>query len=198
MLLAAIDENHRVESTWDDFFNEGTIRIGSKNKIFGLGSHTCLTRWLLVLRNGVIYTNEDSLPFAESMAVANGRVLRAGNHSFVKVGIFLHRLLGSESDVNAVFTNGRIRKDKIILVTYPIDESTYFSTALLLLESIEFKQRTKHILEIIEEVKWQHVDPGMLTSKFISDIVMAVSSSMAVRERSSESARFEILNDQHR
>ncbi|KAL2324775.1 hypothetical protein Fmac_023833 [Flemingia macrophylla] len=37
----------------------------------------------------------------------------------------------------------------------------------------------------------------MLTSKFISDIVMAVSSSMATRERSSDSARFEILNDQH-
>ncbi|XP_047173369.1 UDP-glucose:glycoprotein glucosyltransferase [Vigna umbellata] len=106
-----------------------------------------------------------------------------------KVGIFLHRLLGSESDVNAVFTNGR--------VTYPIDESTFLSADLLLLESIEFKQRTKHILEIIEEVKWQHVDPDMLTSKFISDILMAVSSSMATRERSSESARFEILNDKH-
>ncbi|WVY92629.1 hypothetical protein V8G54_031717 [Vigna mungo] len=107
-----------------------------------------------------------------------------------KVGIFLHRLLGSESDVNAVFTNGR--------VTYPIDESTFLSADLLLLESIEFKQRTKHILEIIEEVKWQHVDPDMLTSKFISNILMAVSSSMATRERSSESARFEILNDKHR
>lgn len=43
----------------------------------------------LVLRNGVIYTSDDSLPFAESMAVANGRVLRVGNHSFVKVIIFL-------------------------------------------------------------------------------------------------------------
>ncbi|KAK7333800.1 hypothetical protein VNO80_30579 [Phaseolus coccineus] len=109
--------------------------------------------------------------------------------SCCQVGIFLHRLLGSESDVNAVFTNGR--------VTYPIDESTFLSADLLLLESIEFKQRTKYILEIIKEVKWQHVDPDMLTSKFISDIVMAVSSSMAVREQRSESARFEILNDRH-
>ncbi|CAJ1963682.1 unnamed protein product [Sphenostylis stenocarpa] len=143
------------------------------------------------------------------------------------VETFLHRLLGSESGFNAVFTNGR--------VTYPIDEHTFLSSDLLLLESIEFKQRTKHILEIIEEVKWQDVDPDMLTrlviqisipgayaffaqqrrssiipeikvclivekslqNKFISDIVMAVSSSMAMRERSSESARFEILNDQH-
>ncbi|TKY68297.1 Exoenzymes regulatory protein AepA [Spatholobus suberectus] len=38
----------------------------------------------LVLRNGVIYTSDDSLPFADSMAVANGRVLRVGSHSFVK------------------------------------------------------------------------------------------------------------------
>ncbi|RDY14702.1 ytcJ, partial [Mucuna pruriens] len=38
----------------------------------------------LVLRNAVIYTSDDSLPFADSMAVANGRVLRVGNHSFVK------------------------------------------------------------------------------------------------------------------
>ncbi|XP_020233457.1 protein LONG AFTER FAR-RED 3 isoform X1 [Cajanus cajan] len=38
----------------------------------------------LVLRNGMIYTSDDSLPFADSMAVANGRVLRVGNNSFVK------------------------------------------------------------------------------------------------------------------
>ncbi|KAG4971067.1 hypothetical protein JHK85_037488 [Glycine max] len=38
----------------------------------------------LVLRNGVIYTSDDSLPFADSMAVANGRVLCVGNRSFVQ------------------------------------------------------------------------------------------------------------------
>ncbi|XP_057737491.1 UDP-glucose:glycoprotein glucosyltransferase [Arachis stenosperma] len=106
-----------------------------------------------------------------------------------KVENFLYRALGSESGVNAVFTNGR--------VTYPIAEGTFLSADMHLLESIEFKQRTKHIVEIIEEVKWQDVDPDMLTSKFISDIVMGLSSSMATRERSSESARFEVLSDQH-
>lgn len=35
-------------------------------------------------------------------------------------------------------------------------------------------------------------------SKFIGDIVMLVSSSMAMRDRSSESARFEVLHSQHR
>ncbi|XP_012568016.1 UDP-glucose:glycoprotein glucosyltransferase [Cicer arietinum] len=102
---------------------------------------------------------------------------------------FLSTSLGSESGVNAVFTNGR--------VTSPIDENTFLSADLYLLESIELKKRTKHIVEIIEEVNWQDVDPDMLTSKFISDIVMSVSSSMSMRERSSESARFEILNDEY-
>ncbi|XP_045817511.1 UDP-glucose:glycoprotein glucosyltransferase-like isoform X2 [Trifolium pratense] len=102
---------------------------------------------------------------------------------------FLYIALGSESGVNAVFTNGR--------VTCPIDESTFLSADLHLLESIELKKRTNHIVDIIEEVTWQDVDPDMLTSKFISDIIMSVSSSMSMRERSSESARFEVLSDQH-
>ncbi|KAJ1419971.1 UDP-glucose:Glycoprotein Glucosyltransferase [Sesbania bispinosa] len=72
-----------------------------------------------------------------------------------KVEKFFYRILGSESGVNAVITNGR--------VTYPIDESTFLSADLHLLESIELKKRTKHIMEIIEEVKWKDVDPDMLT-----------------------------------
>lgn len=51
----------------------------------------------------------------------------------------------------------------ILQVTYPIDESTFLSDDLHLLESVEFKQRTKHIVEIIEEIKWQDVDPDLLT-----------------------------------
>ncbi|KAF3434288.1 hypothetical protein FNV43_RR25391 [Rhamnella rubrinervis] len=38
----------------------------------------------LVLRNAVIYTSDDSLPFADSLAVRNGRILRLGNYSYVK------------------------------------------------------------------------------------------------------------------
>ncbi|KAI5405634.1 hypothetical protein KIW84_052417 [Lathyrus oleraceus] len=71
---------------------------------------------------------------------------------------FLSTTLGSESGVNAIFTNGR--------VTCPIDEGTFLSVDLHLLESIELKKRTKHIVEIIEEVKWEDVDPDMLTSHF--------------------------------
>ncbi|KAI4323549.1 hypothetical protein L6164_023146 [Bauhinia variegata] len=38
----------------------------------------------LIVTNGVIYTSNDSFPFADSMAVANGRILRVGNYSYVQ------------------------------------------------------------------------------------------------------------------
>ncbi|XP_034704743.1 protein LONG AFTER FAR-RED 3 isoform X2 [Vitis riparia] len=37
----------------------------------------------LVVRNALIYTSDASLPFADSMAVSNGRILRVGNYSSV-------------------------------------------------------------------------------------------------------------------
>ena len=46
---------------------------------------------------------------------------------------------------------------------FPGDEGTFLSHDLHLLETMEFKQRVKHIGEIIEEVQWQDVDPDMLT-----------------------------------
>jgi UDP-glucose:glycoprotein glucosyltransferase len=51
----------------------------------------------------------------------------------------------------------------VLQVTCPIDEGTFLSADLHLLESIELKKRTNHIVEIIEEVKWEDVDPDMLT-----------------------------------
>ncbi|XP_068312697.1 UDP-glucose:glycoprotein glucosyltransferase-like [Pyrus communis] len=106
-----------------------------------------------------------------------------------KVSQFFYRQLGIETGVNAVITNGR--------VTLVNDGGTFLSHDLRLLESLEFAQRIRHIVEIIEEVKWQDMDPDILTSKFISDTIMLVSSSMAMRDRSSESARFDILNAQY-
>ncbi|KAK4757504.1 hypothetical protein SAY87_018805 [Trapa incisa] len=102
-----------------------------------------------------------------------------------KVAECLFRITGSYA-VTSVITNGR--------VMFPIDANSFLSDDLALLESMEFKQRIKYIFEIIEEVKWEHVDPDMLTSKFLSDAVMYVSSAIATRERSRESARFEVLN----
>ncbi|XWS67943.1 hypothetical protein CRYUN_Cryun04dG0048000 [Craigia yunnanensis] len=105
-----------------------------------------------------------------------------------KVAQFLYRQFGIASGVNAVITNGRVTS---------LDAGVFLSHDLHLLESVEFKHRIKHIVEIIEEVNWQGIDPDMLTSKYISDIIMYVSSSMATRDRSSESARFEVLNSQY-
>ncbi|EPS69252.1 hypothetical protein M569_05510, partial [Genlisea aurea] len=99
---------------------------------------------------------------------------------------FLYKSLGIQEGVNAVVTNGRV-----ILLT---EGSIFLSHDLHLLESLEFKQRIKHIAEIVEGIKWEGVDPDLLTSAFMSDVIMAISSSISSRDRSSESARFEILN----
>ncbi|KAM6554272.1 hypothetical protein CsatB_015034 [Cannabis sativa] len=106
-----------------------------------------------------------------------------------KVARFLYTQLGLEMGVSAIITNGR--------VTLSVDGSMFLSHDMHLLEALEFKQRIKHIVEIIEEIKWHDVDPDTLTSKFISDIAMVVSSSMATRDRSSEGARFEVLLAEH-
>ncbi|XP_031130527.1 UDP-glucose:glycoprotein glucosyltransferase isoform X1 [Ipomoea triloba] len=103
-----------------------------------------------------------------------------------KVAKFLYRQVGLESGGAVVITNGR--------VVHVVEGTTFLSHDLQLLESLEFKQRIKHIVEIVEEVKWEDVDPDMLTSKFISDIIMSISSSIATRERTSEGARFELLS----
>lgn len=108
---------------------------------------------------------------------------------FSQVEDLLSGKLGLESIVNAVITNGR--------VTLVTDESSFLSHDLHLLEAVEFKRRIKHIVEIVEEVKWDDFDPDRLTSNFLSDVIMFVSSSMAQRERSSESARFEVLNAEY-
>ncbi|KAK8943074.1 hypothetical protein KSP39_PZI008988 [Platanthera zijinensis] len=39
----------------------------------------------LVLRNATIYTSDASIPFAEAMAVRNGRILRVGSDASVQV-----------------------------------------------------------------------------------------------------------------
>ena len=43
----------------------------------------------LLVINGTIYTSDSSLPFADSMAVRNGRILRIGDYSSVQVSGFL-------------------------------------------------------------------------------------------------------------
>nr|XP_043627577.1 UDP-glucose:glycoprotein glucosyltransferase [Erigeron canadensis] len=106
-----------------------------------------------------------------------------------KVGQFLYGQVGLEKGINAVITNGRV-------VRVP-DGVTFLSQDLHLLESVEYKQRIKHVADIIEEVTWENVDPDTLMSKFMSDIIMSVTSSLSTRDRSSESARFEMLSSDY-
>lgn len=51
------------------------------------------------------------------------------------------------------------------------NEETFLTHDLNLLESVEFKQRIKHIAEIIEEVQWQDIDPDVLT-RFVGFLVL--------------------------
>lgn len=44
-----------------------------------------------------------------------------------------------------------------------VDNGTFLSHDLRLLESVELKNRIKHIVKVIEEVKWEGIDPDMLT-----------------------------------
>lgn len=44
-----------------------------------------------------------------------------------------------------------------------MDSGTFLSHDLRLLESVELKNRIKPIVEVIEEVKWEGIDPDMLT-----------------------------------
>ncbi|KAH0875649.1 hypothetical protein HID58_073011 [Brassica napus] len=107
----------------------------------------------------------------------------------IKVAQFLSWELGLESDANTIISNGR--------VIFPVDERTFMGHDLHLLESMEFNQRVKPVQEIIEGIEWQGVDPDLLTSKYFSDVFMLVSSAMATRDRSSESARFEVLSSEY-
>ncbi|KAK6917918.1 UDP-glucuronosyl/UDP-glucosyltransferase [Dillenia turbinata] len=65
-----------------------------------------------------------------------------------------------DSVKNAVERGGTSYKDlKVVLPC----ESVFLSLDLSLLESLEFKRRIKQIVDIIEEVKWEDIDPDMLT-----------------------------------
>ncbi|XP_059304717.1 protein LONG AFTER FAR-RED 3 isoform X2 [Lycium ferocissimum] len=49
-------------------------------------SSSCLSEEVadLLVTNGTIYTSDEALPFADSMAIRNGRILRVGNYSSIK------------------------------------------------------------------------------------------------------------------
>ncbi|XP_043704312.1 UDP-glucose:glycoprotein glucosyltransferase [Telopea speciosissima] len=131
---------------------------------------------------------KNGLPSEDYKTVLSDLSMDRLKHYLDRVSHFLYGQLGLEMGSSAVITNGRLMS---------LVGRTFVSHDLGLLESLEFDQRTKHIMEIIGGVEWQDVDPDILTSQYISDLIMCVSSSMALRERGSESARFEVLNSEY-
>ncbi|CAA7402965.1 unnamed protein product [Spirodela intermedia] len=131
----------------------------------------------------------NGLPYEVFKVALSGISLNTSRSHWEKVKNFLHWQLNLGVGVNAVVTNGR--------VLIPAERDTFLSDDLDLVESVELQKRIKYIVNIIKEVEWPDVDPDDLTSKFISDIIMMVSSSMSSRERSSDAARFEILSSKY-
>ncbi|KAI3966206.1 hypothetical protein MKW92_005124, partial [Papaver armeniacum] len=81
-----------------------------------------------------------------------------------KVSQFLYREMGLDFGATGVITNGRIM--------LPAHGSTFSRYDLDLLESVEFGQRIKHIMEAVEETKWDDMDPDMLTRYDLDNIVL--------------------------
>lgn len=102
-----------------------------------------------------------------------------------RVSGFLSSEFGLGSGDNAVITNGRVVLHK---------EDSFVSDDLKLLETVEYDRRIKPVATIIEQVEWEGVDPDDLTSDFLSDAIMAISSAMAIRSRGADNAHFEVLN----
>ncbi|KAL2613121.1 hypothetical protein R1flu_024813 [Riccia fluitans] len=97
--------------------------------------------------------------------------------------VFLARL-GLKAGANAVITNGRVF----------YQQGGYFvAEDFTLLDTTEYERRVKPVEEIIQEIEWEHVEADELTSEFLSTRIMAVSSSMSARTRSSDSVNFQIL-----
>ncbi|KAG6600362.1 UDP-glucose:glycoprotein glucosyltransferase, partial [Cucurbita argyrosperma subsp. sororia] len=197
--------NHAQESSLllVKFFEISASLHSHKKKVLDFLDQLCsiYSQKFIPGSSEVVYSPQEFIEKACELAEANDLPPKAYriafSDSFVdelrkylgQVERLLSGQLGLESIVNAVITNGR--------VTLLTDGSSFLSHDLHLLEAVEYKRRIKHIVETVEEVKWDDFDPDTLTSNFLSDVIMFVSSSMAQRDRSSESARFEVLNAEY-
>ncbi|KAL7593708.1 protein LONG AFTER FAR-RED 3 [Lactuca sativa] len=75
LLLSLHLHNNHNESSWS-------------NRLWWLSSKSSFSSGIadadLLVTNGTIYTSDSSLPFANSMAIRDGRIIRIGNYSFVR------------------------------------------------------------------------------------------------------------------
>ncbi|CAN1813684.1 Protein LONG AFTER FAR-RED 3 [Linum perenne] len=103
----------------------------------------------LVLKNGVIFTSDASVPFADSMVVSNGRILRVGNYSS------LQGLIGNETEL--------VNLEGKVVVPGFIDSHVHFIPGGLQMARVklrgvtqkeEFVRRVKEAVENAKEGLW--------------------------------------------
>lgn len=122
-------------------------------------------------------------------AIASPSSRQAALDQISEEGNFLSRVFGLKPGVDAVITNGQV---------FIQEEGKYFvAEDFVLLETVEYDKRVKPVEELVEKIEWESVEPDDLTSEFLSTVVMAVSSSMSTRSRSSETVRFGLLKADH-
>nr|CAD1836155.1 unnamed protein product [Ananas comosus var. bracteatus] len=203
LLLYVAGDASRSAFLLDKIFGKTASSFSNKEKVFDFLHELCTFYENLYMSGSLVDSDgvsiisekvyelagENGLPVEEYEAIFTSFSLDMDQEKRDKVSNFLFGQLGLEFGSNAVITNGRIFTLN--------DGNSFLSDDLGLLDSVEYNLRIKYIVDIIEEVEWVDVDPDYLTSKFYSDLVMVVSSSLSIRERSSERARFEILNGEH-
>lgn len=102
---------------------------------------------------------------------------------------FVGKHLGVEPGMNAVVTNGKIFMQS--------SKRGFVAEDFVLLEAVEYDRRVKPVSDIIENVEWEGIDPDDLTSDFLSSVIMCISSKIALRNRGSDTARFDLLQAEH-
>ncbi|XP_034704748.1 protein LONG AFTER FAR-RED 3 isoform X7 [Vitis riparia] len=98
----------------------------------------------LVVRNALIYTSDASLPFADSMAVSNGRILRVGNYSSVV-----------QQDLPGYGTKELNLEGKIVVPGF-IDSHVHFINGGLQMAQVELRginNRDEFVRRVQEAVK---------------------------------------------
>ncbi|CAN0863322.1 Protein LONG AFTER FAR-RED 3 [Linum grandiflorum] len=96
----------------------------------------------LLLQNGVIFTSDASVPFADSMAVSNGKILRIGNYSS------LQGLIGNETEL--------LNLEGKVVVPGFIDSHVHFIPGGLQMARVKLhgvRQKEEFVRRIEEAVK---------------------------------------------
>lgn len=104
---------------------------------------------------------------------------------------FCEDVLGLPRGTSAVVTNGRV-------TALPDSGPALHADDFSLLESLELRARAEKVLPIVEDADFASVEPDDLTSDFLSDVILGVTSALAARKRAaSGTANFGLLKTKH-